>query len=212
MFQKALGVFFEEKETPPPTPKAVSAISTVPYVSPSTYLTPVSTGANVHIKEKITTEVAAKFATSPYLQFQKVSNGMRSKINDVPTRFLASGSALEVQGITKQAILDGTNSILVFLNTEGAEFESSTAIDLKNLENDFQSKVQKISVGLQTKQEQIKALTEEISAQQIEKSTLEVALTAAKTKIEIDKIEFNGALTAIMHELNTDISDINKYL
>lgn len=215
MFNKLKGVFFEEgDETPPPTPKTKADLPATPAFLSSTPSVGPSVVAHVtsgRFKDKLVAEVQAKFQGQPYMQFQKIATGMKAAIADVGTRTVATVASLTAQGTGKDKILASANDALLFLSSEGQNFHNEISNDIANLDAAHTEKSQKISMDLEAKQAQIKTLSEEISALQIEKSQAEVKLIEEKTKLQVTKAEFEGCLNSLVQEINSDVSDVTRY-
>ena len=156
--------------------------------------------------------LASNLTGSPYLNFQNMNNKMKLKIADTSTRLSAISASMEVQGVTKQAILDGATGAVAFLNNESNNFQADLDSDLKNLEQDYKNKTDNIASLLEQKQNQIKTLSEEISNLQKDKSTTDVQAQEDKTHLEVSRIEFSGSLNAILQEIRNDINDITVHL
>lgn len=223
MLDKFKSAIFEEDVAPTPTAPAgrlptrallQQQAPTTPYTVAAPLSTPNGTVPAVpkHMKQTLLDELAKNIVGSPYLQFQKINTSMKLKIGDTATRCMAIGASLDAQGITKQSLLDGANQAKQFLTQEATNFQADVNSNINNLEQQYQTKIAQIATTLEQKQNQIKALSDDISALQKEKSSLDLDVQANKTKFEVSKIEFTGALDSVLQEISTDINDITVYL
>lgn len=206
------GAIFED-ETPVETKIAVAAI---PKASPPSYVSASVEGAQKispqKMKQALLDELAKNIVGSPYAQFQKISAQMKTKIADTSTRCMATGAAMEAQNIHKADILLSAKNAVTFLTNESVNFQNEVSNNILSIESQFNAKSASITSSLEQKQNQIKALSEEISQLQKDRSSLEVETAAAKTKFEVSKIEFTGSLDSILQEVNTDINDITNFI
>jgi multidrug efflux pump subunit AcrA (membrane-fusion protein) len=203
------GAIFEEeivaeKPTQAPAPK----IAPVP-TSSQTFTPSISPK---RMRQTLLDELAKSIAGTPYHHYQKINASMKQKIADTATRCMAIGASLEATNISKQDVLKGAKDAVAFLNSEAASFEAEVVNSIGLLDQQFTAKTEAIAQALEQKQNQIKTLSEEISALQKDKSTLEVEVAAEKTKYEVSKIEFTGSLDSILQEINADINDISIHL
>lgn len=203
-----------EEDAPHVTPvdkkvetKKSPATITIPATNPTQ-----TTMTSGKMKDILLSGLASSLAGSPYLNFQNMNNKMKLKIADTSTRLSAISASMEVQGITKQAILDGANNAVAFLNNESNTFQSELESNLQRLEQGYKNKTDNISSLLEQKQNQIKVLSEEISNLQKEKSTTDIQAQEEKTQLEVSRIEFSGSLNSIVQEIRNDINDINLNL
>lgn len=170
---------------------------------------PVSTGK---IKQALSSELVKTLAGSPYLQFQKINSGMKTRVADASTRCVAAGAALDAQGITKVKILDGARDALTFLNGEALSFQNDITSSITGLDHQLKNKTETILASIDEKQQKIKILSEEIANLQKDKSNFEIKVGQDKSQLEVSKIEFNASVNELLQEINADINDITLYL
>lgn len=212
MLGKVKGFFFEESESPPPTPKTQAQLPVAPVFTSTGAIAQPHVPVNGKIKENLSDALQKKIAGTAYGQFQKISSGMKTRIVDSSTRCIATGASLEAQGITKDKILTSAQEALGFLNTELEVFSQETVQDLTTADQQFQSKSVEISTAVQQKQDQIRALQDEISDLQKQKATLDITTAEKKSHLEVDKINFQNAVSVLSQEINNDISDITRFM
>lgn len=205
-------IFVEEGET---TTEKVLPTHTRPVTTTAntaTTFTADTTVVSGKIKQRLMDELAKNLSGSPYSQYQKMNNSMKTKISDISTRGAALGVALEGQGVTKQVILDGTKGAIAFLNAEAANFQGSVTDTINNLEQQLKAKNESIIATIDTKQKLISQLNEDITNLQKEKTEFEIKVSQEKGKLETSKVEFNASFNELTQEINKDINDITTYL
>lgn len=217
---KAKGFLFEGEDDDVPS-APVQKSPTVP-LKPATVQSVVVNTAYVaasaapagggHFKDALAREVTNNFVNTPYSLFQKMNNGMKPKIADSSARLMAIGTSMEIQGITKQVILDDANKVIAFLNNEANSFNNDLNSSVTEIDTKLKSRSEAIAQSVQQKQDQIKSLQDDILNLQKEKSELEISSGEAKTKLEMSRVEFSGALNALNQEINNDINDITRYI
>jgi len=202
-----------EDDAPHVTPvakKVETNYAPTPQTTQKTYSSPAQTPlSSGKMKDILLNGLTSNLSGSPYLNFQNMNNKMKLKIADTSTRLSAISASMEVQGITKQAILDGANNAVAFLNNESSTFQSELELNIQRLEQEYKNKTDNISSLLEQKQNQIKVLSEEISSLQKDKSTTDIQTQEEKTHLEVSRIEFSGSLNSIIQEIRNDINDIN---
>lgn len=208
-------IFEEEtpKETHDVKPVTQPQSAAPSYFPPSSYVPPsIQPHSSGKMKQTLVDELNKALVGSPYLQFQKMNSGMKSKIADASTRCVAVGIALEAQNVAKQQILSEANKAKDFLLNEGGLFLNDVNTNIAGIDTQLKEKTENILSSIDANQQTIKKLSDEITELQKEKSTCEIKASQDKSQLEVSKIEFNASLNEILQEVNADINDITKYL
>lgn len=215
MLKGLKNVFFEEIEEEIKETKPVAKTAPVKPQTPTapafiTRTTSNTSSGTGKIKDLLVDQLNAQLLNSPYLQFQKMNSTMRVKVADSTTRLAAIAASMEVQGFTKEKILEGARNAIAFLEQEAHTFANDIASSIQQTEQDYTNKVGQIDQLLVQKQDAIKTLSDEILNLQKEKSSLGIENQQQKSKLEVDKIEFNSSMTALQQEINNDITDLSR--
>lgn len=198
----------------PTAPKAVAPSVTISgdatfKTSPETSVTSVDA---TKFKASLATEFVNNFTDTAYAKFQKLNTGMKAKIGDTSARISTIGVSLDVSGITKDALLDDATRAVSFLTGEGSSFVSDIAERLASIESHVTNEVSQIEAAVQSKQDTIKSLQEEILDLEKTKNFTKIQANTDKTNLEMNKVAFTSVLTAMVQEVNNDISDITRYI
>jgi hypothetical protein len=201
------------KDLKPSKTKAAAPVRTASYQTGATV--PTMTGAETgsgKIKEKLVNKLQDKVKGTAYAQFQLINSAMKTKIADPSTRLIAAGASLGAQNVTKQAILEGANNALSFLESEAQGFAATIANDIQNLDRELSTKKEAIEASIKQKNADIVRISEEMAKLQQDKSQLEIDIAASKNKLELVKAEFGVAHGTLTQEIQSEVRDINQYM
>jgi uncharacterized protein with von Willebrand factor type A (vWA) domain len=212
--KKAMGVFVEFEEDP---------------ISPSTRHTSSSPQMNMPNIQNISLhknpEELQKFdqhfsnlfdkANLPgpdYYEFWKTMQTLEAHIVDEKARMAATYASLAIQGLTKEKLISSATQYTIMLQADRAEFEK--AAKTKELSDVDGRKVMVVEHENKIKKnsEMIQALTKEITESQVQITTLKTDIDAAEQKIVNNQQHYLVAQSAMLNQIESDITKIKTNL
>jgi hypothetical protein len=219
-----LDYFIEREEKPQDvsksnTPPTLSQNGTVPPIStpmearPSAYQGTISVSQddlqkfNQHFDELFD---KANLPGPDYFEFSKMCQAMNTLTDDV--KFTAAFGGLQVQGLTKEKLLESANHYINIIDEDANKF--NTAIDQKILA-DVQSKrsgADQKRKSIADREEMIKNLQQEIANESIEISKLESEASEQEQKANQKSLTYKAACEARKAMITSDLQKINNLI
>jgi len=145
-----------------------------------------------------------------YYEFQKMCQAMAALPDE--TKFPAIFGGLQVQGLTKQTLVESANHYISLIDEDSKKFNS--AIDGKIMSEVAQKKNSIIDKrkGITEREEMIKKLQEEIASETVSISTLEKEANEQEAKANQKSITYKAACETRKALINSDLQKINNLI
>lgn len=146
-----------------------------------------------------------------YFEYKQSLKTLRGMLDEA-TAFKSSYATVATMGVTKDKLIETANYYLKVLNKEKDKFDEAAksqggaAVDAKREEMEITKK------SISDKSEQIRKLTDEISAAQAKINELQAFVIQAEQKIADTSKNFISSYNSITAEINFDIEKINQYI
>lgn len=202
---------FEKKDTKPMTVAPVTSMTMPASMSiPTPGITNV--GSNSKIKEQLVMTIKSTM-DSKYQQFKTLADSMKTVLPDTRSRYGAAFVAAKTSmGITKNDLIKSAQMSLNALNKETADFKNEISLTKTNLTKAAEARSIELNNTLKAKEEQIKALSDEIGKMTLEKAQLEANVNKDMSTILTTEQEFEASRIEVERELNTEVNDLTSYL
>lgn len=157
------------------------------------------------LDEKFVKLIEAKKPTGiGYFDFQKMKTAM-SVIPDLATKYIASFTSLQVQGLTKEDLIKNSLQIIDIIDNEvnsfNVAFENQSSATLGSLSKDISDSNSKL---------------EDLKKQMIElEKSLELkkqSLKETSDKLEVKRTEFLTSSSLMKSQVQTEISNIQNFI
>jgi competence CoiA-like predicted nuclease len=191
-------------QTPPPLPKT----NTVPSSAMS--------GAAV-LDQRIfdSLQKALEDSNQPGFDFLEFKNSLQTLATIIPdeaTRYKSAYATAATMGLTVEKLLESAKFYQGILSREKENFDKAVVQQVDLNVTAKEKEVERLQTLIQQKAEQIKRLTEEITAHQEEMNKAQGIITEAASKIEATKSNFYFTLDAVMGQIQHDIANIERHL
>jgi len=147
-----------------------------------------------------------------YLEFEASLNALQAVIPDEAIRFRSAYATAAVQGLTLEVLAKTAQSYRDLLVNERSQFEA----DLKAKQDTDVAKrkdeIEALAKDVQTKAEQVKKLTDEITSAQEKRRKLEVQAQKSAAALERARTRFLASLALVDAEIAGNQSKIKTYL
>ena len=146
-----------------------------------------------------------------YFEYKQSLKTLRGML-DEQTAFKSAFATAATMGITKEKLLETANFYVKVLAKEKDKFDEAArsqgggAVDAKKKEIELTTK------SISDKAEQIRKMTDEISAAQTKINELNAFVLQAENKIAETSKNFIASFNTINTEINTDIEKIKQYI
>jgi predicted nuclease with TOPRIM domain len=146
-----------------------------------------------------------------YFEYKQSLKTLRGML-DEQTAFKSAFATAATMGITKDKLLETANFYVKVLEKEKEKFDEAArsqgggAVDAKKKEIELATK------SIADKSEQIRKMTDEISAAQAKINELKAFVLQAENKIAETSKNFVASYNTISTEINTDIEKIKQYI
>lgn len=146
-----------------------------------------------------------------YFEYKQSLKTLRGML-DEQTAFKSAFATAATMGITKEKLLETANFYVKVLEKEKDKFDEAArsqgggAVDAKKKEIELATK------SIADKSEQIRKMTDEISAAQAKINELKAFVLQAENKIAETSKNFVASYNTISAEINTDIEKIKQYI
>lgn len=147
-----------------------------------------------------------------FLEFKNSLKTLEGIIPDEPTRYKSAYATAATMGLTVDKLLQSAKFYQSVLTREKENFDKAVGQQVDLNVNAKQKEVERLQATIQQKAEQIKKLTEEITAHQEEMAKAQGIITEATNKIESTKNNFYHTLDVVMNQIQTDAANIERYL
>lgn len=145
-----------------------------------------------------------------YFEFSKMIVAMGAL--DEPTRFTSAYMALQVQGVTKAALIQSANQYLQILENDRTNFEntvnSKMGTDVSNLKNEIEAKKNEIT----QKQDLINQLQGDINKANETIINNGNVIAEQEGKITAKLTGYRIAIEQMKQTINTNVTKISSYL
>ena len=139
-----------------------------------------------------------------YFDFQKMKVAM-SVIPDMATKYIASFTSLQVQGLTKDALIQNSMDVITIIDTEtnnfNAAFEEHSSATLGTLNKEIAD----IGSNLETLRKQ---MTELEASLELKKQSLK----ETSDKMEVKRTQFLSNSNLMKNQIQTEISNIQNFI
>jgi hypothetical protein len=145
-----------------------------------------------------------------YFEFSKMCQAMKTLTEDV--KFPAAFGGLQVQGLTKEKLVESANHYIMIIEEDSSKF--NTAIDQKILA-EVQNKrltVENKRKSILEREEMIKNLQQEIEKESLEISRLEAEALDQEQKANHKATTYKAACEARKAMINSDLQKINNLI
>jgi hypothetical protein len=216
-----LDFFIEREETPtesvpkniPPSLTKTTAVPPVPSASSSTYQGTVSVSQddlqkfNQHFDELFE---KANLPGPDYFEFSKMCQAMNTLTEEI--KFPAAFGGLQVQGLTKEKLVESANHYINIINEDASKFNN--AIDQKILAEvqNKRSAADQKKKSISERQEMIDNLKQEIANEYSEISKLESEALDQEQKANQKSMTYKAACEARKVIISSDLQKINSLI
>lgn len=145
-----------------------------------------------------------------YFEFSKMCQAMNTLTEDV--KFPAVFGGLQVQGLTKQKLVESANHYINIVDEDSNKF--NTAIDQKILAEvqNKRSTAERKRISISEKEEMIKSLQQEIVNENVEISKLEAEASDQEQKANQKSMTYKAACEARKAIIASDLQKINSLI
>ncbi len=147
-----------------------------------------------------------------YYEFSKMMDMLESKIPDENTRIATVFATLNMQGLTKDKILETARHYITVLESDKAQFEKAAAEKANQEVEDRKGKISGLEKKIADNTEMIKKLTQEIAEAQSTIATYKTEMVQYDTKISSSKGSYTIAYRAIYNKIITDIQKLTQLI
>jgi len=147
-----------------------------------------------------------------YFEFYKMMETLEAHIHDENARFSATFASLNIQGLTKQTLIDTANKYKDLLIKDKTDFELALNNKLKQEVGQRQKELQDLEQKIVADSEQIQKLTKEITDSQILIGKLKTDISEEENKLSYNSSGYQLASQAIINKITTDIQKIQSIL
>lgn len=197
--KKILSAFVEvtEEASPPLVPERR------PTASPPTVSQPAAdSGKFVQHFEQLFAE--ANLPGPDYYEFSKMVEAMQL-IPDEKARYIAAFAGLQVQGLSREKLLETAAEYLKMVAVDAAAFQQTLSVAL-------QEKVKEKQEAAAEKKQRIQQLSQEIAELQTQVETLQTEIGENEAKITGNSEAYAKTAAAVKAKIQTDIERINRHL
>ena len=210
--KKILSAFVEVREdhTKPPTPTAPpaqadqSAYAAAPAHpdQPAHAAAPAADGRFADYFDKLFSE--ANIPGPDYYEFSRMIDAMQL-IPDEPSRYQAAYAGLQVQGLTRDKLLDTAAEYLRVITTDADHFQ-------KTLDAALQEKVHSKAAEAEEKAQRIRVLSQEILQLQEQIRALQEEVGSNEDKLKTNGSAYTAESRRRQQQIQRDIEKINQYI
>jgi len=147
-----------------------------------------------------------------FLEFKSSLQTLAAFISDEATRYKSAYATAATMGLTVEKLLQSARFYQSILSREKENFDKAVSQQVDLNVTAKQKDVERLQALIQQKAEQIRKLTEEIAAHQEEMGKAQGVITESTNRIETTKNNFYFTLQAVMSQLETDVTNIERYL
>jgi len=209
-FKKALGVFLEFDEVVnrtntsySPTPITAAEISSKP-----------EDRAEAQKFEQYFDRLfdKANFPGPDYYEFHKTMETLEAHIPDEKIRIAATYASLNIQGLTKQILIDSANKYIAIIDKDKADFELALKEKLRAEVLQRQKDIQDLEKKIAINAEQLQQLTKENTESQALIGKLKTDVLEQENKLNKNSKGYMLGSQAITNKINSDIQKIQSNL
>lgn len=147
-----------------------------------------------------------------YFEFWKMMETLEPHLPDENARIAATFSALSVQGLTKQTLVETANKYLVVIQNDKTNFEKALNEKSKVEVDQRKQQLQENESLINKNYEEIQNLTRQIAQAQEQISKLKGEILEEEGKMQRNGSGYNIACEAMMKKISSDINKIQTTL
>jgi chromosome segregation ATPase len=147
-----------------------------------------------------------------YFEFWKMMETLEPHVPDENARIAATFSALSVQGLTKQTLVETANKYLVVIQNDKTNFEKALSEKSKVEVDQRKQQLQENETLINKNYEEIQNLTRQIAQAQEQISKLKGEIQEEEGKMQRNGSGYNIACDAMMKKISSDINKIQNTL
>ena len=218
ILDKVKGALFEEvpeaeKKTQPPQP-SIPSLSSLSNVGATASFSPV-VGVSQEDIEKFMNQFDELLEKSnlpgpDYYEFMKMTQAMPTLTDDV--KYPAAFSALKVQGLSKQSLLDTAQQYIDILRADKEKFSQALESKVVSEINKKKANLSNSQDSIKQKQEMIQQLQTEINKETTDILNLTQEISSDEKKLSDKNTAYSAASEAKKNTILSDIQKINTYI
>lgn len=216
---KSLFIVEEEKPTPPPDAPTKQSEPVMPPSLPTAQATapPLPVRHNGTVDQRIFDSLEKALEENnqqgfDFLEFKNSLKTLASIISDEAVRYKSAYATAATMGLTVDKLLESAAFYQSVLEKERDNFTKAVNQQVDLNVTAKQKEAERLQTLIGQKAEQIKRLTEEIALHQEELAKAQGVITEATSKIEATKNNFHFTLETVMHQIQVDMANIERYL
>ncbi|MBC7554961.1 MAG: hypothetical protein H7257_13405 [Taibaiella sp.] len=225
--KKALGMFVEFDETPDKNkgekniPSSPSSSPGAPHPIPAQQSAPKSdiytSPMTQQDIDKFTRHFADVFDKAnldglDYCEFSKMMEKLEGRIPDESTRIVTVFATLNMQGLTKDRILETARHYITVLDTDKEQFEKAAGEKATQEVENRKSKIAGLEKKVADNSEMIRKLTQEIAEAQATIAACKNEIVQYDSKISSSKGSYTIAYRAMYNKIVTDIQKLTQLI
>ena len=148
-----------------------------------------------------------------YLEFRKaVASVSKLQAMDESTQYKTAFAAAQAMNVSPKKLLDSAKHYISVLETEKNQFEKSATGFLNNQTAELENRIAQTQNDLAVKTKQIEKLKAEIASAKTNLDNYQSQVKSARAKVDQSTVEFGQSFRQLVHEIESDIQKIKKYL
>ncbi|MGZ5242775.1 MAG: hypothetical protein ACXWDO_01115 [Bacteroidia bacterium] len=214
-FKKALGVFVEFEENNENTGHSQFRQHQVPAgITNISSVAGSMNAAEISRFEKHFEQLfeMANLPGPDYFEFWKMMETLEPHIPDEKARISATFSALSIQGLNKEKLLESASKYIEIIKSDKDKFEKVVNDKAKVDVDSRKHEVKKLEESIVKNSELIQKLTKEITTAQASLGKLKTEITEEESKLARNRNNYSLASEALKSKIATDINKIQSTL
>lgn len=147
-----------------------------------------------------------------YFEFSTMKNTPAMSVIPEPARFAACFSALSVQGLTKQKLIETAQQYVQVLDADSTDFGSQLETKYKETVGKMTEEAAHLDDLIQTSTKQIEELNKTIADASARKQQLSVEIAQQDQSLKTKKSYYDFALGQMKQTISDDVNKVNQYI
>lgn len=147
-----------------------------------------------------------------YFEFSTMKNTPSMSVIPESARFAACFSALNVQGLTKQKLIETAQQYVQILELDATDFSSQLETKYKETVGKMTEEASHLNDLVQTSTKQIEELNKTILDASSRRQQLTVEISNQEQTLKTKKSFYDFALAQMKQTISDDVSKVNQYI